>query len=523
MPFRRKIAPTVSLLALTLALLLASALAWGCGPAAPAVQENDGAPAAEEEPTATATPAPTPTPPPTPESDVTDDLGYVALAVYRLAERQNRGAAGASGYSSGPQLPERIYVHITAWTRSVGDLEGMLHDNGATDISVSKDVNVSIVESQAPPTLLPDIIRHPAFVDVFTYGIYPNMEQGLNDALTMYAGGVFTASETARMVLGDMYFPEYPENIIVKIELDTPTSYASVRDFLADRNAFPHDIEPGVSWFYAGVPVPIMDELYSYQGVVYIDEHPLSLRHTELVEPSASAPVPESYQAASKAEPTATVPPTPTPGVTPRLELVAQAVFQLAEQEQNRGASGAGGASSGPRLPDKIFAHITALTENVGDLNRLLRDNDASDISVINDGVISTVEAQIPPTLLPAITRHPAFLEAFTDGIYPNMDQALSNYLTRYAAGILTAAQASKRIMGETFPKYPENIVVKVELTSSEVNDTVRNFLISKGAFPHPKEPGEAWFYAGVPVSVVGELSAYPGVSYIDRYPRSWP
>ena len=289
MPFRRKIAATVSLLALTLALLLACTLAWACGPAAPAVQE--GAPAAEAEPTATATPTPTPTP----ESDVTDDLGYVALAVYRLAERQNRGAAGASGSSSGPQLPERIYVHITAWTRSMADLEGMLRDNGATDISVSKDVNVSIVESQAPPTLLPDIIRHPAFVDVFTYGIYPNMEQGLNDALTMYAGGVFTASETARMVLGDMYFPEYPENIIVKIELDTPESYASVRDFLASEGAFPHDIEPGASWFYAGVPVPIMDELYSHKGVVYIDEHPLSLRRTEEVEPSSSAPVPESY------------------------------------------------------------------------------------------------------------------------------------------------------------------------------------------------------------------------------------
>ena len=511
MPSRRKIAPTVSLLALTLALLLASALAWACGPAAPAVQEGGleatPTPGVTDEPTATATPAPTPTPTPTPESDVTDDLEYVALAVYRLAERQNQGAAGASGSSSGPQLPERIYVHITAWTEAVDDLERMLRDNGATDISVIKDGKVSIVESQAPPGLLPEITRHLAFLHAFTSGIYPNMEQSLNDALTMYAGGIFTEAETARHIMDDLYFPEYPENIIVKVELEAPESYASVRDFLTSEGAFPHDIKPGASWFYAGVPVSIVDDLYSYQGVIYIDHYPRY--RLNIIEPTSAIPSPEA--------------PTPTPGATPRLELVAQAVFQLAEQEQNRGASGAGGASSGPRLPDKIFAHITALTENVGDLNRLLRDNDASDISVINDGVISTVEAQIPPTLLPAITRHPAFLEAFTDGIYPNMDQALSNYLTRYAAGILTAAQASERIMGETFPKYPENIVVKVELTSAEVNDTVRNFLISKGAFPHPKEPGEAWFYAGVPVSVVGELSAYPGVSYIDRYPRSWP
>ena len=498
---RRKIAHSTSLLALTLALLLACTLVLACGPAAPAVQE--GAPEATDEPTATDVPTPTS------ESDVTDDLEYVALAVYRLAEQeQNRGASGASGASSGPQLPDRIYVHITAWTGAVDDLERMLRDNGATDISVIKDGKVSIVESQAPPGLLPEITRHLAFLHAFTSGIYPNMEQSLNDALTMYAGGIFTEAETARHIMDDLYFPEYPENIIVKVELEAPESYASVRDFLASEGAFPHDIEPGASWFYAGVPVSIMDDLYSYQGVVYIDNHP-RYGLLNVIEPTSAIPSPEA--------------PTPTPGATPRLELVAQAVFRLAEQEQNRGASGASGASSGPRLPDKIFAHITALTENVGDLNRLLRDNDASDISVINDGVISTVKAQIPPTLLPAITRHPAFLEAYTDGIYPNMDQALSNSLTEYAAGIITAAQASEDIMGETFPKYPENIVVKVELTSAEVNDTVRNFLISKGAFPHPKEPGEAWFYAGVPVSVVGELSAYPGVSYIDQYPRSWP
>lgn len=295
MPSRRKIAPSTSLLALTLALLLASVLAWACGPAAPAAQEGEGAPAAEAEPTAT------PTPTPTPESDVTDDLEYVALAVYRLAEQeQNRGASGAggaSGASSGPQLPDRIYVHITAWTEAVDDLERMLRDNGATDISVIKDGKVSIVESQAPPGLLPEITRHLAFLHAFTSGIYPNMERGINDALTMYAGGIFTEAETARRIMGNLYFPEYPKNIIVKVELDAPESYASVRDFLASEGAFPHDIEPGASWFYAGVPVSIMDDLYSYQGVIYIDNHP---RYgLNVIEPTSTIPSPEVPQVAS--------------------------------------------------------------------------------------------------------------------------------------------------------------------------------------------------------------------------------
>lgn len=74
----------------------------------------------------------------------------------------------------------------------------MLRDNGAADISVIKDGEVSIVESQAPPTLLPDITRHRAFLHTFTAGIYPNMEPGLNDALTMYAGGLgITSSQSA--------------------------------------------------------------------------------------------------------------------------------------------------------------------------------------------------------------------------------------------------------------------------------------------------------------------------------------
>ena len=271
---------------LTLALTL---LALACAPAAPPAQDN-APPAAAAEPTATLTLTPTPMP----EPGITPDLEYVAQAVYRLAEQQNRGAAGAGGASSGPQLPERIYVHVTAWTSEVDDLEQLLRDNGATDISVSKDVDVSIVEFQTPPTLLPSITRHRAFVHAFTEGIYPNMEQGLDDALTMYAGGVFTAAETARMVLGDMYFTEYPENIIVKIELDSPESYATVRDFLSTRNAFPHDIELGASWFYAGVPVALMDDLYSHAGVVYIDSIPLE--KSGGVEPSSSASVSGSPQ-----------------------------------------------------------------------------------------------------------------------------------------------------------------------------------------------------------------------------------
>ena len=41
---------------------------------------------------------------------------------------------------------------------------------------------------------LPSITRHRAFRHAFTAGIYPNMEPGLNDALTMYAGGLGIAS-----------------------------------------------------------------------------------------------------------------------------------------------------------------------------------------------------------------------------------------------------------------------------------------------------------------------------------------
>ena len=285
----RRTAPLIALLSLIVSLIATLALA--CGPAAP--QPQSAPPPAAADPTATATHTPTQTP----EQAVTPRLEYVAQAVYRLAEQhQNQGASGASGTSALPQLPERIYIHVTAWTGAVDDLEQMLRDNGATDINVIKDGNASIVESHAPPTLLPDITRHPAFLHAFTYGIYPNMEQGLNDALTMYAGGVFTATETARTIMRNQYFSEYPENITVKIELDSPESYAPVRDFLAANDAFPHDIKPGASWFYAGVPVALMDDLYWHSDVVYIDHLPGYLDRSNEIAPSSSVPISEASQ-----------------------------------------------------------------------------------------------------------------------------------------------------------------------------------------------------------------------------------
>ena len=275
MPPRRKIAHSTSLLALTLGLLLlASALAWACGPAAPAVQ--DGGPEATDEPTAavepTAAATPTPTTTPTPTPGEAPRLELVAQAVFRLAEQErNRGASGDGGASSGPQLPDRIYVHVTAWTEAVDDLERMLRDNGATDISVIKDGKVSIVESQAPPGLLPEITRHLAFLHAFTGGIYPNMEQGLNDALTMYAGGLLTATEVASNNMRGALDPEYPEHMRVIVELVEPEYQDSIRDFLASNGSFLREQEPGASWFYAVVRVPVIAELSVQPGVDYIE------------------------------------------------------------------------------------------------------------------------------------------------------------------------------------------------------------------------------------------------------------
>ena len=279
----RQAAPLIALiLTLTVALTLA------CGPAAPAAQSHPpSAAAAAADPEATATPSP--------EPGLTPDLSYVAEAVYRLAEQQqNTGASGASVTEDGPRLPERIYVHVTAWTNGVDDMERLLRENGATDITVYQNTLLSGIESQAPPTLLPNITRHPAFVHTYTGGIYPNMEQSLDDALTMYAGGVQTAAETARQVMRNEHFPAYPENIVIKIQLDSPDSYSLVRDFLIANDAFPHDIKPDASWFYAGVPVAVMDKLYAHQSVQYIDRYPSYYNNEP--GPASSMPAPELSQ-----------------------------------------------------------------------------------------------------------------------------------------------------------------------------------------------------------------------------------
>ena len=142
-----------------------------------------------------------------------------------------------------------------------------------------------MVESQAPPTLLPSITRHPAFVHAFTAGIYPNMDQSLNNWITMYAGSVLSASEVARDLMRDAWIPDYPEHIRLVIAPEEQHR-DSIRNFLTGNGSFLRDLEPGLTWFYATVPVPVIADLSVHPGVGYIE---VWIPPIKLVEPQGKA------------------------------------------------------------------------------------------------------------------------------------------------------------------------------------------------------------------------------------------
>ena len=254
---------------------------------------------------------------------------------------------------------------------------------------------------------------------------------------------------------------------------------------------------------------------------------------TSTTEPTAE-PATEATSAPDATADTATTPTptpepttagTPTPSRTPRLNKNAYTILALSETAGAAGASGASGATgtaSGPLLPDEIYAGFGVRAAHKNDFVKFLRANGATITAMPYGGpVVFAVRARISPSLLGPATRHPAFVNGYTGGLYPRMAGLLDNVITRYTLGELTVRQAAEKINGRVYETAPDYVNVVINLENAGESDALRAFLKANLAGAYPKAAGEFRFIASVPVPVLPSLAQREDVDFI--VPESVP
>ena len=216
---------------------------------------------------------------------------------------------------------------------------------------------------------------------------------------------------------------------------------------------------------------------------------------------------------------------TPTPSRTPRLNKNAYTILALSETAGAAGASGSSGATgtaSGLRLPDEIYAGFNVRAAHKDDFVKFLRANGATITAMPYGGpVVFAVRARISPSLLGPATRHPAFVNGYTGGLYPKMAGLLDNVITRYTLGELTVRQAAEKINGRVYETAPDYVNVVINLEKVGESDALRAFLKANRAGAYPKVAGEFRFIASVPVPVLPSLAQRDDVDFI--VPESVP
>ena len=163
----RKIAATVSLLAVTMALLLASALAWACAPVAPPAQ--DGAPEA-----------------PLASDATTEPMLHSIVAVG--SQNNAQGASGAAG-----QTDRTVLLEVRVEGNETIDHEDAYI--AMRDFITNSGGNVAsgVDEYYVPVSIVSELLRRPEVSSVLVIDAgdfpYPKMDRGLNNAVSALQTG----------------------------------------------------------------------------------------------------------------------------------------------------------------------------------------------------------------------------------------------------------------------------------------------------------------------------------------------
>ena len=215
----------------------------------------------------------------------------------------------------------------------------------------------------------------------------------------------------------------------------------------------------------------------------------------------------------------------PTPEATPKLlSRAAMTMYRLTEEANRSAAGGSGTSDSGGavQLPTtmRIFINVLPREPEMEGLKQFLSDNGATNMARTSRWGL---EADIPPLLFGAVTRHPGYLSSFTSGLYGDkMDGILDETITMYVAGELASHQAATCIWGYVlYAKHFELVPgLEVRLAAASDQAAVQKYITNNdGYVGQIKSVDAVVLEASVPVSAFPGLYALSEVVSIKRPP----
>ena len=170
-------------------------------------------------------------------------------------------------------------------------------------------------------------------------------------------------------------------------------------------------------------------------------------------EPSEQASGDATPEPTATAEATGT--PTPEPTATPEadtenLSPEVNAILALHTAEQSREEGAAGSSESGPPSLEKVSLYISTKRNFNQPLQTFLTDNGATVIrweeNASGTHYHSGIRAEVPVSLIPALSRQPGFSYAITEYTrYEKLEGQLSNLVMLYETGAITAEEGARR------------------------------------------------------------------------------
>ena len=238
--------------------------------------------------------------------------------------------------------------------------------------------------------------------------------------------------------------------------------------------------------------------------------------------PTSSTPTPEATA-------TATPTPAPTPTATPKAkadDLSPEINAILALHTAAQGASA--DSQSGPALPEKINLYISTKRNYNQPIQTFLTENGATGVEG-KEGPVglnyhSGIRAEVPVSLIPALSNQTGFAYAFTDyARYEKLEGQLSNLMMLYETGKITAEEGAVRSSARSGDSG-ELVHINVYYDSCASIPGIVSFIEAEtGPTPWWYAPDEDCYGAGdypfldnvIPFSSLARLSQQAGVQRI--------
>ena len=566
---------TITALALLLTLAALPLIVLACTPTPPAGRTEavklatatpattaTAIPTATATTTATPTPAPDPTNTPTPTPIPTTNRKLEPMLNTLLVQSQS--PAGQTTRMVGVDIDvsgTADSVRIANWQF----VDRLVSDNGGSHTETSV--------YSVPVSSLPQLSAHSAIARVTVAWPedfpYPKMSRALNNAIAVWRAGA-TPQEAASSYSALVY----DDKILVNVRVADDYAIDQVEAFFTANEVY---VTPELREKYlitldvfVLVPVPLLASLSRISGIVAVSDMetpPVTGNENFTPEDQAAlnyylyivlppnlrqqlSPLPPEVWELEGIAPPGTPPPTPIPVSTPAptptatiiptpavnaanlgpiaLALITLHYARTTGADQPAGTADPSESATSP-IPPPLVPETLTLIISSGNQDATHAFLDANHGSIKESRLASpnvwVITAEVPLTLLPALSQQPHAHYAFVRGPYKTMPSHLNRLVMEYAVAQLTPA-------GTAAPD-PEPVLYEVQVTEQGYRN-VRRFLQTHGvpltysdaelkAPPYPGNFEVSGFPQLIPVHLLGPVAELPGVLYITEYPIPYP